>query len=132
MDNQSKMDKPKRSDGDGLEVWHMMNDVVGYRYAQVWGKGYQLLKFMRILISYEYINKWKKYLSFPTSKLLELLSNKMFINSSTGCLLNIVVFLKINVHTHWHRGETERGQSLEYIMKSSKKHNIWWLLNTRL
>ena len=24
------------------------------------------------------------------------------------------------VYTHWHRGEIERGQSLEYILKSSK------------
>ena len=30
------------------------------------------------------------------------------------------------VYTHWHRGETERGQSPEYIFKSSKKHNILW------
>ena len=28
------------------------------------------------------------------------------------------------VYTHWHWGETERGQSPEYILKSSKKRNI--------
>ena len=27
------------------------------------------------------------------------------------------------VYTHWHRGGTEKGQSSEYIWKSSKKHN---------
>ena len=30
------------------------------------------------------------------------------------------------VYTHWHQGETERGQSPEYILKSSKNHNIYW------
>ena len=28
------------------------------------------------------------------------------------------------VYTNWHRGEAERGQSPEYILKSSKKHYI--------
>ena len=31
------------------------------------------------------------------------------------------------VYTHWHRGETKRGQSPEYILKSSKKK---YLMNT--
>ena len=64
---------------------------------------------------------------------------------NTGCLLNIVFFLKnmwffwtlqvllqrqrrwpAIVYTHWYRGKTERGQSPEYILKSLKKHNILW------
>ena len=63
--------------------------------------------------------------------------------SVTECSLNIVFFLKCCdfselcqfccsagvvfchiVYALWYQGETERGQSLEYILKSSKKHNI--------
>ena len=60
---------------------------------------------------------------------------------TTRCSLNIVFFLKIYdfselkfcccsagvwpaiEYTHWYRGETERGQSPQYILKSSKKTN---------
>ena len=59
------------------------------------------------------LQRWKKYIYY------------------TGCSLNIVFFLKmlwffwtLPVRTHWHRGETERGQSPEHILKSSKLHNI--------
>ena len=37
---------------------------------------------------------------------------------SAGCVWPAIVY------THWHRGETARVQSPEYILKSSKKHNI--------
>ena len=58
---------------------------------------------------------------------------------ATGCLLNIVFFLKMLwffwilqvllqrwcVYTHCHREKTEKGKSPD-ILKSSKKHNFSW------
>ena len=80
------------------------------------------------------------YLFLPCILLYQVIYGHIKI-SYIGCSLNIVFFLKLLwffcqfcfsagvwpaiVYTHWHRGETERGQSPEYIFKSSKKKTIF-------
>ena len=51
---------------------------------------------------------------------------KYFLNSASSAA-SAGVWPAI-VYTHWHRGETEKGQSPEYILKSSKKTQ--YLMNT--
>ena len=47
----------------------------------------------------------------------------IFLNSASSAVA-LVFYFAWCVYTHWHRGKSEKGQSLEYSKVFGKKHNI--------